>query len=418
MTIKIKNSLIKYITYIFALFLFLFIITNIFGTGRVDNKEYVSTSTIKDDGENYSIYVEYPRFDNDDVNSIIMNKIYSYIKEFKNDEDDNKILDVTYELYYLNNEYVNVTFHIENTQSIIKNQNLLIDLKQKKLAYVNSLYDIEYLTNEINNLVFYKYSDEISNEIKKSTVNNFTYIISDDKIDIYFNNINLEKLDEVPYVTIEINEDNFSQVDSDVNLKKYIAFTYDDGPGKYTQELLKVLENNDSSATFFMLGNRMKNYEELVKKIKKSNSEIGSHSYSHKDLTSLSNDELNDELNSTNIIYNAITGENLMYLRPPYNYYNDKIINSGYEVITWNIDTKDWLLKDSTKIYNNVISKACDGCIVLMHDIYEESLEATKKLLPKLKEMGYEVVSISKLAEIKKYDFKQDEVTSSMETSE
>ena len=412
MIIKFKNAFVKYFTYIFALFLALFIITNIFGTGHVDNREYVSTSIIEDMTDDYSIYVEYPRFDNDDINSIIMNKVYSYIKVFKNDDSSNKVLDISYQLYYINNDYVNVTFHIENTQCIVKNQNLLIDLKDKKLSYINSLYDLDYLINEINSLVSDKYSSEIANEIKSSSVSNFTYLIDDDKVDVYFNNINLDDCDEVPYVSIVFDENNFSQVDSDVGSKKYIAFTYDDGPSKYTQELLKILEINDSSATFFMLGNRMKNYEELVRKIKKSNSEIGSHSYSHKNLTRLSEDELSDELNSTNIIYNAITGENLKYLRPPYNYYNDNVINSKYEIITWNIDTKDWLLKDSTKIYNSVISKACDGCIVLMHDIYEESLDATKLLLPKLNEMGYEVVSISKLAEIKNYDFKTDEVTS------
>lgn len=410
--IKFKNSLIKYFTYIFALFLFLFIVTNIFGTGKVEYKEYVSTSTIKDEGVDYKVYVEYPRFDNDKINSIIMNKIYSYIKEFKNDEDDNKVLDVTYDLFYINNDYVNITFHIENTQSIIKNQNLLIDLNERKLVYINSLYDTDYLMNEIKQLVSLKYDDFILDEIGKVTVHNFTYLINEDNIDIYFNNINLEDLDEVPFVSIDIQDYDVSQVKGEIGVKKYIAFTYDDGPSKYTQELLKVLENNNSSATFFMLGNRMKNYEELVKKINNSSSEIGSHSYSHKDLTSLNNDELNDELNSTNIIYNAITGENLKYLRPPYNLYNDSVINSNYNVITWNIDTRDWLLKDSNKIYNNVISMACDGCIVLMHDIYEESLDATKKLIPKLNEMGYEVVSISKLAEIKNYDFKKDEVTS------
>ena len=83
----------------------------------------------------------------------------------------------------------------------------------------------------------------------------------------------------------------------------------------------------------------------------------------------------------------------------------------NYEIILWNIDTKDWLVKDSKKIYNDVISSACDGCIVLMHDIYKDSIEATKMLLPKLDEMGYEVVSISKLADIKGYDFSVDDVT-------
>lgn len=412
MTIKLKNSLVKYFIYIFALFLVLFIVTNVFGTGQVKNEEYVSTSTIEDSNENYSIYVEYPRFDNDDINSIIMNKVYSYIKEFKNIEVNNKVLDITYELYYLNNEFVNITFHIENTQSIIKNQNILIDLNEKKLVYINSLYDTDYLINEINKLVLQKYPDDIYNQVLKSTVNNFTYLIDDDRIHIYFNNLDLSKLDEVPFVTIDFNDNVFSQIDNNKTGQKYIAFTYDDGPSKYTQELLKILENNNSSATFFMLGNRMKNYEELVKKIKKSNSEIGNHSYSHKDLTSLNKLELENELNSTNIIYNAITGENLKYLRPPYNYYNDNIINSGYEIVTWNIDTKDWLLKDSNKIYNNVISKACNGCIVLMHDIYDETIEATRKLLPKLNEMGYEIVSVSKLAEIKSYNFESDDVTS------
>ena len=153
-------------------------------------------------------------------------------------------------------------------------------------------------------------------------------------------------------------------------------------------------------------------------RIYNSNSEIGSHSYSHKDLANISQTELNEELNSTNIIFNAITKDNLKYLRPPYNSYNDNLLNQGYKIISWNIDPKDWLLKDSDKIYNNVISSSCDGCIVIMHDIYEETIEATKKLIPKLNEMGYEVVSISKLAEIKNYNFETNEVTTIIRSDE
>ena len=70
----------------------------------------------------------------------------------------------------------------------------------------------------------------------------------------------------------------------------------------------------------------------------------------------------------------------------------------------WNIDPKDWLLRDSKKIYNNVISNACDGCIVIFHDIYSETLEAIKMILPKLTEMNYNIVSVSKLIEVKEYD--------------
>ena len=413
-----KNSLCKFIIYIAILFIALFIITKLLGPGKTKTYQEVTTSIIADEGENYTIYVEYPRFHNDAINSIITNKVYSYIKEFKDSNETTKVLDMTYELYYIK-DHVNITFHIQNTLNSIKNQNLIINLKDEKLEHISNIYDADYLKKTILDLVYYKYSNEIYKSVKESTINNFTYLISDEKIDIYFNNIELKNIDYIPFVTIKLNTDITNVNETvDPTHKKYIAFTYDDGPSKYTYELIKTLELNNSSATFFMIGNRMKNSADIVTKIYNSNSEIGSHSYSHKDLANISQTELNDELNSTNIIFNAITKDNLKYLRPPYNSYNDNLINQGYKIISWNIDPKDWLLKDSDKIYNNVISSACDGCIVIMHDIYEETIEATKKLIPKLNEMGYEVVSISKLAEIKNYDFKPNDVTTIIRSDE
>ena len=197
--------------------------------------------------------------------------------------------------------------------------------------------------------------------------------------------------------------------------KKFIAFTFDDGPGEYTSELLKTLEYNNSSATFFMLGNKMKYNGDIVKQIYNSNSEVASHSYSHKYLTTLSQKELNEEINSTTIIFNEITKGNIKYIRPPYGDYNENIKeNIPYPIILWNIDTKDWLTRDSDKISAEVLSNASDGAIVLMHDIYPETLEAVKKVLPKLKELGYEVVSVSKLAEYKNYAIKKGDVIKSI----
>ena len=402
------KQIIKYLICISIVFLSLFIITNIFDITPKE-KSNVTTSIISDNNEKYSIYVEYPRFHNDKINTIVTNKIYSYIKEFKKHNDNNKVLDITYELYYFK-DYLNITFHIENTLSKIKNQNILIDLTKDETTYITNIYDKDYLSNTINNHVQEKYSNKIYSEIKNSTINNFTYIISDNKIDVYFNNIKIDNNEEIPYITIDIETQASYHINDNSN-KKFMAFTYDDGPSEYTSKLLKILENNNSSATFFMLGNRMKNYEELIRKIHSSNSEIGSHTYSHKDLTSISKDEINNELNSTNIIYNALTGQNLKYLRPPYNKYDENTLNQNYHIISWNIDTKDWLLKDSAKIYNSVISQACDGCIVIMHDIYPETIEATEKLIPKLKEMGYEITSISKLAQIKNYNFEDKTIT-------
>ena len=129
-----KNSLCKFIIYIAILFIALFIITRLLGPDETKKYQEVITSVISDEGEDYTIYVEYPRFHNDTINSIITNKVYSYIKEFKASNETAKVLDMTYELYYIK-DHVNITFHIENTINNIKNQNLIINLEILKKRY-------------------------------------------------------------------------------------------------------------------------------------------------------------------------------------------------------------------------------------------------------------------------------------------
>ena len=86
------------------------------------------------------------------------------------------------------------------------------------------------------------------------------------------------------------------------------------------------------------------------------------------------------------------------------------MLNLKYKLVLWNIDSKDWLLKDENAITENVLSSACDGCIVRFYDTFDYSCNATKKILPELKKMGYEVVSVSKLLEIKNYKYKNEAI--------
>ncbi len=403
-----KSMIFEYLFYIIILFIILYVSVNLFYKEPVKEEANNITSKIEYKDEQTSIYVEYPRFKEDKINEIITNILYSYIKDFKK-IDENKVLDISYNLYYFKN-YVNITFHIENTLNNIKNKNILIDLNTNNITYITNIYDEQTLKNEINELVYYKYSNEIYNLIKNSNINNFTYIIDDNKMDVYFNNISFKEIDYIPYITIEYNN-TVSNNDNKVENKKYISFTFDDGPSEYTSELLKTLELNNSSATFFMIGSSMKNNEQTVLEIYNSNSEIGSHGYSHKDLTQINKSEINKEINSFNILFKEITSDKVKYLRPAYGKYNDNILSLNYNIVLWNIDTKDWLLRDSNKIYNNVITNACDGCIVLMHDIYPETIEATKKIIPALNEMGYEIVSISKMIKEKEFIYNNEPIS-------
>lgn len=404
-----KNQLYKYFLYISALLVTLFIIVNVFYKEQTKDLKDVKTSTITYKDELTEVNVEYPRFKDDKINKLITDIIYDYVKEFKKFDTVQKSLIMNYKLYYFDN-YVNITFNIENTLEKAKNKNILLNLKNKEISYISSVYDKEYLENEINEIVYYKYQTDVYEKIKESNINNNTYIIDENKIEVYFNNINFENLDYIPYIIIPLTEDTFNEDEVPDENKKYIAFTFDDGPSKYTKELLKTLELNDSTATFFMLGNRMKYNEEIVKEVYKSSSEVASHTYSHKNLNKLSKDDILKEINSTSIIFNKITNDNIKYIRPPYGNYNDTVKSTKFPIILWNIDPKDWLVKDSTKVYNLVLKHACDGCIVLMHDLYPTTIEAVKMLIPKLNSLGYEVVSISDLAKYKNYNLKNGEI--------
>lgn len=404
-----KNQLYKYFLYISALLVTLFIIVNVFYKEQTKDLKDVKTSTITYKDELTEVNVEYPRFKDDKINKLITDIIYDYVKEFKKFDTVQKSLIMNYKLYYFDN-YVNITFNIENTLEKAKNKNILLNLKNKEISYISSVYDKEYLENEINEIVYYKYQTDVYEKIKESNINNNTYIIDENKIEVYFNNINFENLDYIPYIIIPLTEDAFNEDEVPDENKKYIAFTFDDGPSKYTKELLKTLELNDSTATFFMLGNRMKYNEEIVKEVYKSSSEVASHTYSHKNLNKLSKDDILKEINSTSIIFNKITNDNIKYIRPPYGNYNDTVKSTNFPIILWNIDPKDWLVKDSTKVYNSVLKHACDGCIVLMHDLYPTTIEAVKMLIPKLNSLGYEVVSISDLVKYKNYNLKNGEI--------
>ena len=404
-----KNQLYRYFIYISALLVSLFVVVNVFYKEPIKDVKEVKNSLIEYTDDTTEINVEYPRFKDDKINKITTDILYDYIKEFKKFTTINKSLIMSYKLYYFD-EYVNITFNIENTIDKAKNKNILINLDKKELSYISNIYDKEYLEQEINELVYYKYSTDIYNIIKETNINNNTYIIDKNKIEVYFNNIKFEGIDYIPYVTIPLSEDVYVEDGTETQDKKYISFTFDDGPSKYTKELLKTLELNNSTATFFMLGNRMKYNEDIVKEVYNSSSEVASHTYSHKNLNKLSSKDILSEINSPAILFNEITGGEIKYLRPPYGNHNETVDSTKYPIILWNIDPKDWLTKDSNKIYNAVLKHACDGCIVLMHDIYPTTIEAVKMLIPKLNSMGYEVVSISNLAKYKNHEIKNNEI--------
>ena len=185
--------------------------------------------------------------------------------------------------------------------------------------------------------------------------------------------------------------------------KTRIAFTFDDGPGEYTDELLDCLEENNAHATFFMLGQNVGSWESTVQRMADIGCEIGSHSWDHPNLYNLSMDSVAKEFSDTDAALEKACGQKASVARAPYGNWSDDIISTvGKPFFTWSLDSLDWSYLDVNKDYDAVMNgDLTDGSIILMHDIHEPSVQAAIKMIPELVQKGYKLMTVSELAAAK-----------------
>lgn len=190
-----------------------------------------------------------------------------------------------------------------------------------------------------------------------------------------------------------------------MNNKKQIALTFDDGPHPVrTPEILDILDKYSIKATFFLIGQNIEYYPEIIKREIQSGHEIGNHTYSHAQLDKMTCAEIENEINkfenSLSKYYNYCPS----LIRPPCGSFGDTfksaIEDLNYKIILWSIDTRDWSHTPANKIIDNILSKVKSGDIILMHD-YITGTSPTpavlEAIIPKLIDEGYEFVTVSEL---------------------
>lgn len=182
--------------------------------------------------------------------------------------------------------------------------------------------------------------------------------------------------------------------------KKMVALTYDDGPSVYTPTILKTLKKNDSVATFFVVGSRVSTYSKTVQKAYDNGCQIGNHTYDHKILTRVGKKEVQKQVSKTNRAVKKVIGINPVVMRPPGGATSSNIKSwVGMPSIIWSIDTLDWKTRDSASTQKAVLNHVKDGDIVLMHDLYKATATASQTIIPELTRRGYQLVTVSELAE-------------------
>ena len=187
--------------------------------------------------------------------------------------------------------------------------------------------------------------------------------------------------------------------ESESNVKKKIALTFDDGPHpEYTPMLLDGLKERNVSAAFFLMGKNAEKYPEIVERMYKEGHTIGNHSYSHVQLSEMEELEACKEMTKANEVIKNIIGKTSDYIRPPFGAWSHNLdCITNMIVVLWDVDPLDWKCQNTDLVVKRVVSNVEEDDIILLHDSYETTVEATFLIIDTLEKEGYEFVSLDEI---------------------
>ena len=186
-----------------------------------------------------------------------------------------------------------------------------------------------------------------------------------------------------------------------VDCANCVAITYDDGPGAETNRLLDKLKAKNAHASFMVLAPNANQHPELLKRMKAEGHTIGNHTKSHRQLNTLSYDQVSQEIDAGNAAIKKATGQRTRWVRPPYGATNatvDQVTrDKGVSQALWDVDTVDWKDRNSEHVCSSAVQGARAGSIVLMHDIHPTTVDAADCVIDGLRAKGLEPVSLDRL---------------------
>ncbi len=178
-----------------------------------------------------------------------------------------------------------------------------------------------------------------------------------------------------------------------------VALTFDDGPhAVYTPRLLEGLRRRKVHASFFLIGQNIDGKEEIVRQMYRDGHLIGNHSQDHLQLTAEDAESACMQIAYTNEKIEAITGEAPAYVRPPFGSWSEELESRvPMTVALWNLDPLDWKSQNKDAVVSYVEDHVEDGSIILLHDVYESSVEAALELVDTLSGEGYNFVTVDEM---------------------
>lgn len=182
-----------------------------------------------------------------------------------------------------------------------------------------------------------------------------------------------------------------------------VALTYDDGPSPtVTPRILKCLQDNGGRATFFMVGQKVIKSPDVLKQMVAQGCEVANHTFDHTLMTKVSPTDLANQLVATNQAVSDACGISPVLMRPCGGAKTDAGMNIAGAIsmpaILWSVDTLDWKTRDASQTIQTVLENVKDGDIILMHDLYDATGDASETIIPELVSRGFQLVTVSELA--------------------
>ena len=190
---------------------------------------------------------------------------------------------------------------------------------------------------------------------------------------------------------------------------KSVALTFDDSPSPMTEKVLDVLKEHDVKASFFLIGQNIEKYPNILQRIVDEGHIVGNHSWAHTaDFPTKTYAEVENEFKKTSALIYKLTGRQPLFFRPPFGVTNPRIgravRNLGMKCIGWNIRSLDTVEKYTREaVMSRIASQMKPGSVILLHDRCKDSDKLLQMVLQYINENGYKVVSIEELFNLKAY---------------
>ena len=223
----------------------------------------------------------------------------------------------------------------------------------------------------------------------------------------------------IPYASLRHAMTEYGKEQTDNSMYKMVALTFDDGPTyTTTASLLNQLRYAGVPATFFLVGDRIDEYKDIVMRQNDENHSLQSHHFKHTDSTKSTVGRIQSYAKQFDETLSSLVGTLPIMMRAPYgNYENYMKAGLEFPQILWDVDTKDWTGKSSNGVLSVVKKETKDGSIILMHDIEEKTPESTKLVVNWLREQGYVCVTVEDLLLHNGHDPKEKKVYYSVSPS-